>query len=263
MNFLPPPSDRLRGRLKKENPMFKRTTAVIWCLAALWVVTSLGDDQPQSIAADKQALAALQDYIGAWKGVGQPRRGFAKDAWIEQADWAWKFADGRASLVFDSPQGKYYHRGELHAGSKAGEYELVAILPDGKTQERFTGKLNNGQLTLHAAEPAAGRPASIGFRQVADGKRLIATYWQKTPGLSLLTPLAEVGYTRKGSNFGKGGGGPECVVTGGYGSMAVEHEGQTYYVCCTGCRELFNDEPAAVIADYRARKAAEREKKPQ
>ena len=100
----------------------------------------------------------------------------------------------------------------------------------------------------------------IAMRQVASGDRLLISYLQRSAGSKLLTPLAEVGYTRKGSNFGKGTSGPECIVTGGYGSMAVQYEGQTYYVCCTGCRDLFNDDPAAAIADYRQRKAAEREK---
>ena len=240
--------------------MNDRVAACVWCLIALWVVTSLGGDEPRTVAADKQALSALQDYIGVWKGVGQPRRGSTKDAWIEQADWAWRFADGRASLVFQSPEGKLFHRGELRAIGK-GEFELIATLPDGQTQQRFTGELSDGKLVLDAAEPAAGRPAQIAMRQVAGGDRLLISYLQRSAGSTLLTPLAEVGYTRKGSNFGKGTSGPECIVTGGYGSMAVQHEGQTYYVCCTGCRDLFNDDPAAAIADYRQRKAAEREKK--
>jgi YHS domain-containing protein len=42
--------------------------------------------------------------------------------------------------------------------------------------------------------------------------------------------------------------------------MAVTHKGQTYYVCCTGCRDMFNENPEKVIAEYNARKAAEKEK---
>jgi YHS domain-containing protein len=35
------------------------------------------------------------------------------------------------------------------------------------------------------------------------------------------------------------------------------HEGKTYYVCCTGCRDYFNEDPAAVLEEYRERKADE------
>lgn len=71
--------------------------------------------------------------------------------------------------------------------------------------------------------------------------------------------MAEVGYTREGSNFGKGTNYIECIVTGGVGTMPVTFEGKTYYVCCTGCRDLFNDDPAAVLAEYRERKEAEKQ----
>jgi YHS domain-containing protein len=32
--------------------------------------------------------------------------------------------------------------------------------------------------------------------------------------------------------------------------------GMTYYVCCTGCRDAFNENPSKIIAEYKARKAA-------
>ena len=70
--------------------------------------------------------------------------------------------------------------------------------------------------------------------------------------------MAEVGYTRKGSDFGKGTTFVECVVTGGTGTIPVTHQGKTYYVCCSGCRDLFNDRPDEVLAEYRAKKEAEK-----
>lgn len=223
---------------------------------------SIGGADSNPLEADKEALSGLQAYIGQWKGVGQPRRGSTKDAWIEQADWAWKFSDKRAAIAFECPQGKIYKSGELRPGQIQGEYRFIGTLPDGKTQEELTGAEKDGELTLSANEPKAGRPAKITLRQVAGGDRLIISMWQESPtSNSLLIPLAEIGYTRQGSNFGKGSTGPECVVTGGFGSMKVSYKGQEYYVCCTGCRDLFNDDPEAVLADYRARKQAEKDKK--
>jgi YHS domain-containing protein len=42
-------------------------------------------------------------------------------------------------------------------------------------------------------------------------------------------------------------------VTGGKGTIPVTYQGETYYVCCTGCRDLFNDDPETVLAEYRER----------
>jgi YHS domain-containing protein len=223
----------------------------------------IGGAEPDTQEADKAALAALQSYIGQWKGVGQPRRGVTKDAWIERADWAWKFTDKRAAISFESPQGKIYRSGELRPGSKPGEFRFRGTLPDGKTQEELTGAIDkDGGLVFTAESPKPGRPAQIALRQVAGGDRLVISMLQPSPTAgTLLVSLAEIGYTRQGSSFGKGSTGPECIVTGGYGSMKVEHQGQTYYVCCTGCRDLFNDDPEAVLAEYKQRKAAEKAKK--
>ena len=53
----------------------------------------------------------------------------------------------------------------------------------------------------------------------------------------------------------EGAGDKECVVTGGKGTMAVSFKGQTYYVCCSGCKQAFDDDPEGVIAEYKARVA--------
>ena len=40
---------------------------------------------------------------------------------------------------------------------------------------------------------------------------------------------------------------PECIITGGTGTIAVTYKGKTYYVCCTGCRDEFNANPQKYI----------------
>lgn len=216
---------------------------------------------------DKQALAPLQVYIGGWRGVGQVRRGSNQGAWTEKADWAWKFDGDHAALVFDSPEGKYYRSGRLQGGEKPGEFELLATRPDGQTEDRFVGRIDDKeQLVLVAAHEktseqandAETSPDRISLRTVADGDRLLILYERQLPGGDRFTRLAEVGYTRQGSSFAKGSSQPECVVTGGLGTIEVAYKGKAYLVCCTGCRDLFNDDPEGVLADYRERKEKEK-----
>jgi YHS domain-containing protein len=214
------------------------------------------------VAADKAALGRLQEFVGSWRGVGQPRRGSTQGAWTETADWAWKFADNRATLVFEAPKGKYYRTATLSPGEKDGTFDLVAKRANDAGEDRFSGKLDNDELVLLAAgndDRPADAPGRITIRTVAEGDRLLVLYEKRTAG-ERYARLAEVGYTRAGVSFAKGSGEPECVVTGGAGTIAVEYQGKKYYVCCTGCRDLFNDDPEGVLAEYRERKAAEREK---
>jgi hypothetical protein len=251
-----------------------------WALARLALLVSLAlilaDQAPRGdedhTRADKAALAPLQAYVGGWKGVGQLRRGSTQGAWTEQADWAWRFADSRASLVFEAPKGKYYTSGRLIPGEESGEFELIATRSDGETQDRFAGRVDDdGQLVLLATadDPSGGTNgantadgvARISIHTVADGDRLLVLYERRAAGADRFTRIAEVGYTRAGISFAKGSGQPECVVTGGLGTIEVKHQGRTYYVCCTGCRDVFNDDPEGVLADYRDRKKQEKESK--
>ena len=55
-----------------------------------------------------------------------------------------------------------------------------------------------------------------------------------------------------------GSSGPECVVTGGLGTISVNYKGKTYYVCCTGCRDEFKDNPEKYIKEYEEKKAKEK-----
>jgi hypothetical protein len=233
-------------------------TASLALAAGVLMLTGADDPTVGSLSADKEALAPLQPFVGGWKGVGQPRRGSTVGAWTEQADWAWQFKDGSAAIVFQAAEGKYFTSGRITPGPEAGVFELVGTLADGQ-EERFSGTLSDeGRLVLKAADPQPNRPAQVTVRLVAEGDRMLVLL-EKRQGSSGFARLAEVGYTRKGSGFGKGGTGPECVVTGGFGSMTVEYQGKSYYVCCTGCRDLFEADPEGVLAEYRARKAQERE----
>ena len=64
----------------------------------------------------------------------------------------------------------------------------------------------------------------------------------------------QVGCTRLGETFGTAAKKVECIVTGGLGTMPVMYKGVTYYVCCSGCRDAFNETPEKFINEYNAKK---------
>ncbi|MDA1052128.1 MAG: hypothetical protein O3C40_16835 [Planctomycetota bacterium] len=225
--------------------------------AVLLTALMIGADRPDEQISGKQALSKLQDYVGQWRGVGQVRRGSTQGAWSETADWAWRFKDGNASLTFKVADAKYFETGTLRAIKGDAAFELSVDSENAKLT--YAGQLDGaGSLVLQAADAPAGQPARISIRQVADGQRMLVLF-ERRVGNDRYLRMAEVGYTREGSNFGKGTNYIECVVTGGVGTIPVMFEGQTYYVCCTGCRDLFNDDPAAALAEYRERKEAEKQ----
>jgi len=224
-------------------------------------------DEPATLRDSKAALAPLQALVGEWNGAGQPRRGSNVGAWSEQCDWAWHFvtrqgedkARPTAELRAAFKDGKYYAQLVIEPTAKPKEFRLTATLPDGKSSETFAAALDDaGTLVatrlLERGQDAvpADRPARITIKQVANGDRLVVLY-ERAAGDGYAR-LAEVGATRVGGMFAAGAAGPECIVTGGRGTIAVTHAGQTYYVCCSGCKEAFDADPAGIVAEYLARK---------
>jgi hypothetical protein len=232
------------------------------CVAVMALVLGAaapGDLDGQRLA-DQQALAPLQALVGQWRGVGQPQRGSNRGAWTEESDWAWRFSNKGAVLAFSAPSSQLLVSGELATSDQDGEFVLLAQMKTGQ-KVRYLGRRDeHGVLTLFADDAPVEAPARLTLRFVADGKRLVVLHERRT-GADRFTRLAEVGYTRKGSGFGQGASFIECIVTGGLGTIPVTHQGKTYYVCCTGCRDLFQDDPEGVLADYETRKAEERSPK--
>ena len=205
----------------------------------LLVLIAGGADTLNSANRDKRALAPVQAFVGGWRGVGQPKRGSNQGAWTEESQWSWRFEQGRAELVAKISSGKYYSQFQLQAGEKPGQFVLLAVpVENGQSDHevpprRFVGALSNDNLVLTSDDPADDRPARISLRLVAGGDRMLVLY-EKRVAADNFARLAEVGSTRQGSSFAKAAAsGPECVITGGLGTIAVTHKGQKYFVCCT------------------------------
>ena len=86
--------------------------------------------------------------------------------------------------------------------------------------------------------------------------RLLVLLEAEDPEHHTFSQLGEVGYTREGIAFAVDASYPLCVVTEGRGTIQVRYKGKTYWVCCTGCRDLFKDHPERVLAEAAAREKA-------
>jgi YHS domain-containing protein len=248
---------------------------VVGC-AALCYSLAYSDDSATprgtaEAAQAKAALAPLQGLVGEWNGAGQPRRGSNVGAWSETSAWAWHFSPPTdkvptADLRATFKDGKYFSQIVIQPTLQAMRFHLTGTLPDGKSTEEFAATFDESGVlsaTRVIEKGAAGkeatekqvpldRPARITIKSVANGDRLVVLY-ERAAGDGYAR-LAEVGATRVGGMFAAGAAGPECIVTGGRGTIAVTHQGQTYYVCCSGCKEAFDADPAGIVAEYLAKK---------
>ena len=235
--------------------MIQRTGLGKVAVVVLLASAALAGEDPAE--GRREAQAALKPFgplVGTWRGTGQPRRGQAAGAWTESASWAWKLAFDSAVLEIGVEKGKFLKAATLKPGVGAGSYVLDATLADG-SKRLFSGKVEPGKpLVLTAAEPGEGvRRVTL---TVPNELRFLILLESQPAANSAFVRLGEIGYTRNGVSFAAGESGPICVVTEGRGTIQVSHAGKTYWVCCSGCRDLFNQDPATILAEAEARKKA-------
>jgi YHS domain-containing protein len=221
--------------------------------AMILVLAFFAPDAPPRRAADQAALKPFAGLVGEWKGTGLPRRGSSRGAWTESAGWAWKLSNDSAALRFSSEKGKYLKAAVLKPGTAPGTFLLEATLADGASRS-FSGKPNaRNTLVLTPEAPVEQGLARITLTPLHDTRFLMLLEAGEAGGG--LARLGEVGFTRQGVAFAAGDSAPACIVTEGRGTIPVMHKGRTYYVCCSGCKDLFHDDPEAVLAEAERRKA--------
>lgn len=226
---------------------------VLLLLAA--VAVSLGAEPPPGRRAAQEGLKPYGPLVGPWKGVGQPKRSSSKGAWTESAEWTWQLSPETAALELKIERGKYLKTARLVPASRRGSFQLEATLADGSTRA-FSGQGGERKtLVLTAAGPPAEGVRRITLSPLHDTRFLLLLEAQDASTESFYR-LAEVGYTRQGVAFAAAESYPLCIVTDGRGTVEVKYQGKSYWVCCSGCKDLFEADPAAVIGEAAERRKA-------
>jgi len=201
----------------------------------------------------REALQALQDYIFFLKDTATTEKDRSL-IWNEKANWSWRFKGKDAWLIVDFTKSKYFRSGEMRYLPAKERYQLT--LEDVNKQKLvFEGSLKKSRLILQRLDPESKETQQITMNTAAEGIRFIYTYSVKPENRTLFNKQYQVAFTKEGESLGTAGDKkPECVVTFGLGTIPVSYNGVTYYVCCSGCRDAFNENPAKIIKEYLAKK---------
>jgi hypothetical protein len=229
-------------------------------LPAFLLTAKASADDKDDRAAAKEALQALQDFIGEWKANGgpdKPRIDPRDPSWKETLHWAWRFKGEDAWLTLTVDGGKVLKSGEIHYLPAKKKYQLIATGSDGK-KRTFDGELKNDILRFEHTDPDSKEVQQITMNTAAEGVRFVYHVGHKTAGSTLLRKDFLVAGTKEGESLAAKGEKRECVVSGGLGTMPVSYKGETYYVCCSGCRDAFNENPEKYIAEFKAKKAGKK-----
>ena len=218
---------------------------------------------PNTPAAIRAKLKPFQVIVGKWSGTVQ--RGTSTG---EQPVWRWDFTNPKQpALAFESQGSVYLKKGRITFLPGKEEYRLIGETKDG-TLKTYSGKLTvpvadvpgDGKklqrtftLTFTQIDPKPKRREplfQIAFQQMHNDRYL--TIIHRKSG-SRLQQTARIGNQRNGTSFAASlddYGDKTCVVSQGLGTIPVSHDGKTYYVCCSGCRKAFEEDPKQWIASF-------------
>jgi hypothetical protein len=236
----------------------KRLTALgMLAGVALLGLRALADDKEPAKDARKEALQALQEFIGEWKGNGSPEKAkpAPKELWSENLSWGWRFKGDDVYLQLNIKDGQLLKGGQMRFLPEKKAYEFTAMDKDGK-KAVFQGAYDADKhaLTLEHVDPDTKETQYIVMNTAAEGDRFIARFNHKPSGSTLVKKDFTVAATREGVSLGKVDKKNECVVSGGVGTIQVSFKGETFYVCCGGCRDAFTENPEKYIKEYKAKK---------
>jgi len=230
--------------------MLPRFTALAFILAAATGLSTAADPpKPADAAKSKKALQEVQDFMGNWNLEGTQKVGTKTEAWKEKVEWSWKFKTEMPAIKvsFAEGKGKYFSKGELTYSVEKKKYVLALTAAD-KSEQVFEGDLlKSGGLKLERKDAKTGDAYRITANTLADGIRFAFKVEKQDGGKGLFANAFQMTGNKEGESLAGGTKKPECIVTGGAASIAVSYQGKQYFVCCSGCRDAFNENPEKFI----------------
>jgi hypothetical protein len=220
-------------------------TIALFCLTSANSRTAETDTDKQAV---KTALQNFQEYIGAWNGNGESKTG-KSEFWKETMNWAWKFAkDGNSWLQVEFKDDKTFDKGEMKFLPDKKKYQLTLTGKDKKDQI-FLGEIKQKRVVFTRVDDKSSDKFTLTMFTTNDGALFKMEYTVQSGGKGIDKKLFEVNHKKEGVSL-SGGKKNECIVSGGAGTIPVTFGGKTYYVCCGGCRDAFNENPKKFVDEF-------------
>ena len=229
--------------------------------AGLWLmflaVPPAEETKPGKTVPSEAVIEALADFnllVGEWRGIGQPKRGSQQGAWQETATCLWELSPAANGLRWKADAGKLWASLLISYDPQSKTYSVTLSPHDGSSRS-FTGTIEQNKLVVESPADKSGEVQRLTWL-ILNENRLTVLLEKRLESQSFHNRVAEIAFQRQGTKLeASEGNGPECVVTGGKGTISVSHKGKSYFVCCTGCRDAFNDDPEGILAAWEAKKS--------
>jgi hypothetical protein len=231
-------------------------------------VTGTAATNEQQAESVLSAMQPLQVLLGKWNGT-------SRKAQLDQPEWVWDFQSDRnqPALLIKSDKGTYIREGRLTYLPATQQYRFHFKSPEG-TERMVTGTFSEPvqdvpgddkklqrtyKLLLAETAPTDGEQWQVAIQQLENSRYLIEL--DRRRGTGPYQRVDTIHSQREGTSFALSDtdyGEKTCIISQGLGTMTVSYQGKSYYVCCTGCKAAFEEDPARWIAKWEARQKMEK-----
>jgi YHS domain-containing protein len=236
----------------------KHILALGLALGVLAVSARTTEAAPAPSKAQKKALQQLQAFVGGWKGSGgtKLRPGPRDPFWSEKVMWSWKFKGDDCWMLLTFDGGKFLKSAEVRYLADKKKYQLIGTPVKGTGTFTFEGTWDEDdqKLTMQRVDADSKDTQRVRINLAGDGVRLVYVVDRKTSGGTIWKPEFALGATKLGESLALTKKGPECIVSGGRGTISVSYMGTSYYVCCSGCADAFKENPKKYVDEYNKKK---------
>lgn len=219
------------------------------------------EKQIQTIIAKLQPLQVL---LGQWRGT--TRREFVNFKAVDNHEWVWdlRTKTDQPALTVQSDKSPYINTARLTWDTAQEKFSLTVVDPDGVTKECL-GDFTDPVHEIVGSDDKLHKVFRLEFDQIDSGDN--NEVWQfafaqqennryllevaKRRGKTNFARFDTVSTQREGTSFAVSDTGyaeKTCIISEGLGTMEVTYKGRSYWVCCTGCKAAFEEDPATWIA---------------
>ena len=219
------------------------------------------EKQIQTIIAKLQQLQVL---LGQWRGT--TRRDYENFKAVDNHEWVWdlRTKPEQPALTIQSDKSPYIKTARLTWDTAQSRFVLTVVDPAGVTKE-FSGDFTDPVHEIVGSDDKLHKVFRLEFDQNDSGDN--SEVWQfafaqqennryllevgKRRGKADFARFDTVSTQREGTSFAVSDTGyaeKTCIISEGLGTMEVTYKGRSYWVCCTGCKAAFEEDPATWIA---------------
>lgn len=226
------------------------------------------EKQIQSIITHLQPLQIL---LGQWRGT--TRREYENFKAVDNHEWVWDLrTDAKnPALTISSDKSPYLKQGRLSWNVNDQKFTLSATDTAG-TKREFVGDFTDPVHEIVGSDDKLHKVFRLEFNQVEKSGESSGEMWQlsfeqqennryllevaKRRGNAAFARYDTVSTQREGTSFALSDtdyAEKTCIISEGLGTTEVVYKGRSYWVCCSGCKAAFDEDPETWIARAAAR----------